>query len=129
MVARGLPPSESRAEIEAIARDARRTAGAVRELLMFAQSDSKVVRISATYTDAFMALSVEDNGPGFAEGVADKLFERFYTTKPAGKGTGLGLWMVAEVVAAHSGTIEAVNTGSGASFVMTIPFHPPEAAA
>ena len=195
MVARDLPISESRAEIEAIARDARRTASAVRELLMFArrdegmrlpasinevtdralvalrhlirekrimvacdipedmppvmadagslervivnlvinavqamdaQPDPKVVRVSATHNDVCLTLTVEDNGPGFADGVADKLFERFYTTKPAGKGTGLGLWMVAEVVAAHSGTIEAINTGSGARFVMTIPLHPPE---
>jgi signal transduction histidine kinase len=64
---------------------------------------------------------VEDSGPGFPPEVAERLFERFFTTKPVGEGTGLGLWMVAQVVADHDGRIEAANTGRGARFTISLP--------
>jgi two-component system, NtrC family, sensor kinase len=66
-------------------------------------------------------LSVEDSGPGFAAGVAEHIFDRFFTTKPAGKGTGLGLWMVSDIVARHGGTISATDTGHGARFTVQLP--------
>lgn len=88
---------------------------------MESQSAGKVVRVALTHADDVLSLVVEDTGPGFAPGAAERLFERFFTTKPAGKGTGLGLWMVAQVVEMHGGTIAAADTGHGARFTVTLP--------
>lgn len=65
-------------------------------------------------------LEVEDNGPGIAEAVADRLFDPFVTTKH--KGTGLGLAIVQRLVAAHGGTISYENLeGGGARFTVFLP--------
>lgn len=88
---------------------------------MAGQTSPRVVRILTRVHDRRVELVVEDTGPGFAPGVAERLFERFFTTKPAGEGTGLGLWMVAQIAESHAGTVTAVDTGSGARFVVTLP--------
>ena len=82
---------------------------------------ARLVRITTGRTVESVQIVVEDTGPGFAPGVADRIFERFFTTKPAGTGTGLGLWMAAQVVGSHGGSIAASDTGSGARFVITLP--------
>lgn len=64
---------------------------------------------------AFCRLAVSDTGVGIAPEAQEHLFEPFYTTKPAGKGTGLGLATVHGIVAQHHGWIElqsAVEAGS-----------------
>jgi signal transduction histidine kinase len=64
-------------------------------------------------------LVVEDDGPGMAEGVMDRIFNPFFTTKATG--TGLGLAIVHRVVEAHDGTIVAKNgDGGGAKFEIRI---------
>ena len=88
---------------------------------MESQGGERVIRIRVVEEDAAAVLSVEDSGPGFAPGAAERVFERFFTTKPAGKGTGLGLWMVADIVARHGGTISAADTGHGACFTVRLP--------
>ncbi len=92
---------------------------------MESQSSARIIRVRITANAESAILSVEDSGPGFAPGAADRVFERFFTTKPAGKGTGLGLWMVADIVARHDGSISAIDTGTGARFVVQLPLlHP-----
>ncbi len=88
---------------------------------MESQTTPRVIHVRTTTEGRVATLSVQDSGPGFAPGAAERVFERFFTTKPAGKGTGLGLWMVAEVVATHGGTICAVDTGAGARFEVRLP--------
>lgn len=73
-------------------------------------------------------IEVEDNGPGIDEAVMPHLFEPFYTTKPGGRGTGLGLPMAKAVVEEHGGILEARNvpgpaagTPGGALFRVTLP--------
>jgi signal transduction histidine kinase len=88
---------------------------------MEAQTTARVIRISLATDRDTAILTVQDSGPGFAPGAAERVFERFFTTKPAGKGTGLGLWMVADIVSRHGGTITAADTGGGAKFVATLP--------
>jgi len=89
---------------------------------MEGQTIQRVVRIMTDHDAQGISVTIEDTGPGFGPGVADHLFERFFTTKPSGTGTGLGLWMVAQVVESHGGQITASNTGRGARFVLTIPY-------
>ena len=64
-----------------------------------------------------------DNGPGIDDERKKKVFEPFYTTKPAGSGTGLGLSQSYEIIAErHGGTLRVVDTeGGGATFVITVP--------
>ncbi len=50
------------------------------------------------------SITVEDNGEGIPREVREKIFEPFYTSKPAG--TGLGLWVVGQLLALHGGRIE-----------------------
>ncbi|MEI9939882.1 MAG: ATP-binding protein [Pseudomonadota bacterium] len=64
-----------------------------------------------------LALVVEDNGPGIPAGAIQHIFRPFYTTKQRGQGTGLGLKICSDVVAAHGGHIEVHDRiGGGASF-------------
>lgn len=62
----------------------------------------------------------EDDGPGIAAKEIDRIFEPFYTTKPAG--SGLGLAIVKKVIVDHGGTIEVKSTlGAGTSIIVTLP--------
>jgi len=76
------------------------------------------VRIGGDPTEA--RIEFEDNGPGIAE--PERVFEFFYTTKPVGKGTGLGLGICHAIVERAGGTISARNApGGGALFAITLP--------
>ncbi|HEX7171960.1 MAG TPA: ATP-binding protein [Candidatus Limnocylindria bacterium] len=68
-------------------------------------------------------VSVCDSGPGIPEEIRERLFEPFYTTKPPGKGTGLGLHISHNVVARHGGRIEVASSSSGACFEVSLPAH------
>jgi len=63
-----------------------------------------------------------DNGNGIPQKVLDKIFQPFFTAKPAGQGTGLGLSLIYDIVKAHGGEIkvETVET-EGSIFKITLP--------
>ena len=66
-------------------------------------------------------LSVDDSGPGVPPENVRAIFQPFFTTKERGQGTGLGLKICSDVVAAHHGHIEVVNFDGGASFRVILP--------
>jgi signal transduction histidine kinase len=67
-------------------------------------------------------ITVLDTGPGIDEDVAAKIFEPFYTTKPAGEGTGLGLSVTYGIIQDHGGEISVERAESGgAKFVIKLP--------
>lgn len=66
-------------------------------------------------------ITVSDTGGGIPENDIDRIFEAFYTTKPAGKGTGLGLAIVKEIVRELGGTVSVANRGGGAEFTVSLP--------
>jgi signal transduction histidine kinase len=80
---------------------------------MEGRSGPRLVRITTGGDSTQVWLCVEDNGPGFAPGVAERVFDRFFTTKPVGKGTGLGLWIAREIITEHGGTVTAENRPEG----------------
>lgn len=67
-------------------------------------------------------IRVKDNGNGMSQKVADKIFQPFFTTKPAGQGTGLGLSLSYDIIKAHGGELKVISKeGDGAEFVVSIP--------
>jgi hypothetical protein len=73
----------------------------------------------------YLVLSVSDTGSGMSEAVKQKLFDPFFTTKGEGKGTGLGLTMVFDIIQRHGGVITLVTTeGKGTTFdIYLTPVH------
>ncbi len=69
-------------------------------------------------------IEVSDTGPGIPAEHMDKLFSPFFTTKPVGRGTGLGLPICYGIVKMHRGTISARNHGRGATFEVRLPASP-----
>ena len=64
-------------------------------------------------------IKVSDNGNGIPSKILDKIFQPFFTTKPTGQGTGLGLSLAYDIVKAHGGELR-VNTTEGAGTIFTI---------
>jgi len=71
----------------------------------------------------FCEICITDNGPGISDNIKDKIFQPFFTTKPTGQGTGLGLSLAYDIVKAQGGTLEVKSTeGDGSEFIITLPF-------
>ena len=67
-------------------------------------------------------ISVKDNGNGIPQKVLDKIFQPFFTTKPTGQGTGLGLSLAYDIVKAHGGELKVeTKEGEGSEFIIQIP--------
>jgi len=69
--------------------------------------------------DGTIVAEVTDTGPGIAEAALTRIFEPFFSTKPVGRGTGIGLSIAHEIVASFGGKLEASNvSGKGARFTV-----------
>ena len=67
-------------------------------------------------------IRIRDNGPGIPEDIQQKIFQPFFTTKPSGEGTGLGLSMSYDIITnGHDGSISCTSTAKGAEFVIELP--------
>ena len=67
-------------------------------------------------------IRVNDNGPGIPQKVLDKIFQPFFTTKPTGQGTGLGLSLSYDIIKAHDGDLKVeTKEGEGAEFIIQLP--------
>lgn len=86
-------------------------------------SYSPSVSITTRKKDSSIYITVSDNGDGIPQKNIDKIFQPFFTTKPTGQGTGLGLSLAYDIITKeHNGTIEAVSKeGEGVDFIIQIP--------
>lgn len=85
-------------------------------------SPRRELSISAFMTDSVITVRFQDTGPGIPSDKAASLFQPFFTTKPAGKGTGLGLYISRGIVEEFGGALRLEPTTTrGASFVVTLP--------
>jgi signal transduction histidine kinase len=67
-------------------------------------------------------IRVRDNGNGIPEKALDKIFQPFFTTKPTGEGTGLGLSLSYDIIKAHGGELKVeTKEGEGAEFIIELP--------
>jgi signal transduction histidine kinase len=65
---------------------------------------------------------VKDNGPGIPDSIKDKIFQPFFTTKPTGQGTGLGLSLAYDIVKVHGGEIKVESKiDEGTQFIVQLP--------
>ncbi|MFD1616340.1 sensor histidine kinase [Gelatiniphilus marinus] len=81
-----------------------------------------LVVVEALQTQKDIILKISDQGVGLSAEALDKVFQPFFTTKPIGEGSGLGLSVVHGIVASHKGTITAQNNpDKGAIFTITLP--------
>jgi len=80
------------------------------------------VQIATSLQDGQVKIKISDNGTGIPPSVADKIFQPFFTTKPTGQGTGLGLSLSYDIIKAHNGTIHLDNREKeGAAFTVSLP--------
>ena len=69
-----------------------------------------------------MEIRVNDNGNGIPQKIVDKIFQPFFTTKPTGQGTGLGLSFGYDIIKAHGGEIKVkTKEGEGSEFIIRLP--------
>jgi two-component system, NtrC family, sensor kinase len=81
------------------------------------------VSLSTARKEDCVLITVKDNGVGMSHKVAEKVFQPFYTTKPTGEGTGLGLSLSYDVITkGYGGNLSVRSTeGEGAEFVVQLP--------
>ena len=87
------------------------------------ESYEPTVSVSTKKMNGKVEIRVKDNGNGIPEMVREKIFQPFFTTKPTGQGTGLGLSMSYDIVKAHGGEIKVEAIGDvGSEFVFQLPY-------
>lgn len=80
------------------------------------------VFVQTKKTNQNLEIRVEDNGNGIPQKIVDKIFQPFFTTKPTGQGTGLGLSLCYDIVKAHGGDIKVeTKEGEGTIFIIVLP--------
>lgn len=85
--------------------------------------EARVRIVTRALPDGAAEVRIEDNGPGIPAEIRDKIFQPFFTTKPTGEGTGLGLSLSYEIVVnGHGGEFRLEEApGGGAAFIMRLP--------
>jgi signal transduction histidine kinase len=82
------------------------------------------VSVSTKKNDEKVEIKVADNGKGIPQKIVDKIFQPFFTTKPTGQGTGLGLSLSYDIIKAHGGEIKVeTKDNEGSVFIILLPFN------
>lgn len=106
----------------------RGNAGQIQQVLVnlltnaiYATPDGKCIYLSVSKNEESVVLIVEDEGIGMPKGVLDKIFTPFFTTKPPGEGTGLGMSISMTIIEEHGGTID-ISSKPGKGTCVTVSF-------
>jgi two-component system NtrC family sensor kinase len=79
------------------------------------------VSVCTRKVDGKVEIHVKDNGNGIPQKIVDKIFQPFFTTKPTGQGTGLGLSLSYDIIKAHGGEIRVeTKEGEGSEFIVRL---------
>ena len=81
------------------------------------------VSVVTSSTNRLVIIKVKDNGVGIPYTIKEKILKPFFTTKPTGEGTGLGLSLSYDIlVKGHNGTLDILSTdGEGSEFIIKLP--------
>jgi len=80
------------------------------------------VTVTTSKRNDEIEIKVTDNGNGIPQSIIDKIFQPFFTTKPTGQGTGLGLSLTYDIIKAHQGEIKVeTKEGEGSEFIIQLP--------
>ncbi|MCW6049611.1 PAS domain S-box protein [Lyngbya sp. CCAP 1446/10] len=81
------------------------------------------IKICTEVTENFVEIKIADNGPGITEEVKQRIFDTFFTTKPVGKGTGMGLSISYQIIVErHNGELYCTSElGKGTEFMLKMP--------
>ena len=89
---------------------------------LLANSYEPLVKLTTRKLQDKIEIRVVDNGNGIPKNIADKIFQPFFTTKPTGQGTGLGLSLAYDIVKAHGGEIKVeTKEGEGSELTVYLP--------
>jgi PAS domain S-box-containing protein len=87
-----------------------------------AMDNQGVLTINVLQEQNYIKVSIGDTGPGIAPDIQEKIFQPFFTTKPAGEGSGLGLDIVLKIIEKHDGKLELeTELGQGTIFHVLLP--------
>ncbi|MEZ5029251.1 MAG: ATP-binding protein [Ferruginibacter sp.] len=92
-----------------------------KSLMPNAESYEPTVVVSTKNLGDKVEVKVKDNGNGISEKIKDKIFQPFFTTKPTGQGTGLGLSLSYDIVKAHGRDKNGSANGAGTEFTVVLP--------
>lgn len=83
------------------------------------------VKLETKLWESMVKIMITDNGLGIPKEIMDKIFQPFFTTKPAGEGTGLGLSLSYDIITnMHGGNLSVESEeGEGATFTISLPIH------
>ncbi len=80
------------------------------------------MRLKSSFNGKWVKVIIQDAGPGIPEENLERVFQPFFTTKPEGKGTGLGLPIVKTILDRHRASIEVESEiGKGTRFIVSLP--------
>jgi signal transduction histidine kinase len=80
------------------------------------------VAVNTAKHNGRIEIRISDNGGGIPQKIVDKIFQPFFTTKPTGQGTGLGLSLSYDIIKAHGGDIRVeTKENEGSKFIISIP--------
>jgi signal transduction histidine kinase len=92
------------------------------------KSGATRVAIKALAESTHVALEVQDNGPGIPPELRERVFDPFFTRRPVGEGSGLGLFLCRNALSEIGGSIEVGPSASGARVIVQLPTPPTGAA-
>lgn len=91
-------------------------------ILASSNKNNGLIKISTFGNDSSVIIEVEDNGEGVDDGISERIFDPYFTTKEQGSGTGIGLYMSKEIVERHlGGKLSTYNSDNGAVFKVELP--------
>ncbi len=85
------------------------------------EQSNPILTVRAAKDREFVVVEIIDNGAGIPEEIQSKIFDSFFTTKPIGKGTGLGLEVVRQIVVRHHGKISVKSVPGNTVFTVCLP--------
>jgi signal transduction histidine kinase len=89
--------------------------------MLYAEGYEPTVTVSTSKQKERVEIRIADNGNGIPQKILDKIFQPFFTTKPTGQGTGLGLSLSYDIVKAHGGELKVLTKETeGSEFIIIL---------